>query len=115
MKTTEEIESLKKAWMFDPCFDLAEAEGFEEHRAELMAFQEQYFKEEEAINVAQAIILRNKWNQLELNQSFNINPDVDVIRVPNGWVINQRFYEHMGHDVYDLKTVTSVFIPAAIP
>lgn len=47
MATREEIEKLKEAWKFDPIWDLAETEGFEEHAEELAAYQaemEAYWK-----------------------------------------------------------------------
>ena len=39
-KTREEIESLKASWSEDPCWDIEDTEGFEEHRAELLAYRE---------------------------------------------------------------------------
>jgi hypothetical protein len=114
MKTTEEIESLKRAWVADQCFDLGEVEGFEDHYPELRAFQMEYLKDAEEREDARLMIKREQWHKLKLNESFNINPDVDVIRVPGGWVMNQRFYEHMGGEDYVFKTVTSLFIPDRI-
>jgi hypothetical protein len=38
-KTPEQIEDLKWNWRSDPCWDIADTEGFEEHRAELEAYQ----------------------------------------------------------------------------
>ncbi len=40
MRTREEIETLKADWLQDDCWDLEDTEGFEAHRAELMAFRE---------------------------------------------------------------------------
>ena len=42
MATPREIEKLKAGWVKDPIFDVAAAEGFEEHRGELMAFKEKW-------------------------------------------------------------------------
>jgi hypothetical protein len=39
MKTPAEIEALKKNWLNDPCWDIEETEGFEEHKAELKEFR----------------------------------------------------------------------------
>ena len=39
MKTTAEIDALKANWLGDPCYDLADVEGFEAHADELGAFQ----------------------------------------------------------------------------
>lgn len=41
MKTIDDIEALKKSWLEDPCWDLWDAEGFEDHRDELMAYSEE--------------------------------------------------------------------------
>ncbi|MFK7692878.1 hypothetical protein [Paenibacillus sp. HJGM_3] len=41
MKTAQEIERLKQDWLNDPCFDLAETEGFENHKEELLKFQQE--------------------------------------------------------------------------
>lgn len=38
-RTKEEVEKLKAQWKADPCWDLPETEGFEEHKAELREFQ----------------------------------------------------------------------------
>lgn len=44
-KTQEEIDALKASWLKDPCWDIEETPGFEEHEDELTAFH----KEQEAI------------------------------------------------------------------
>jgi hypothetical protein len=35
----EEIERLKRSWRNDPHWDIEDAEGFEDHRDELLAFR----------------------------------------------------------------------------
>lgn len=40
-KTPIELDTLKKNWMQDPCWDIEDTEGFEAHRAELLAFRKQ--------------------------------------------------------------------------
>jgi hypothetical protein len=42
MKTPEELQRLKDHWSRDPCYPLEDAEGFEQHRAELLAYSEQW-------------------------------------------------------------------------
>jgi len=37
--TDEEIIKLKNNWMNDPCWDIEETEGFEDHRDELYRFR----------------------------------------------------------------------------
>ena len=39
MKTPEEIRDLKTDWLYDPCYDIEETEGFEDHKEELLAFR----------------------------------------------------------------------------
>lgn len=40
LKTKEDIESLKKNWLSDPCWDIEDTEGVEAHREELEKFKE---------------------------------------------------------------------------
>lgn len=47
IRTPEEIEQLKKNWMQDPCWDIEDTEGFEEHYEELKAWHEEYRAERE--------------------------------------------------------------------
>ncbi len=44
MKTREEVEALKTQWLHDPCFDLEDAEGFEEYVVELAGFAVEHRK-----------------------------------------------------------------------
>jgi len=39
MKTSEEVEELKRQWKHDPIWDIEQTEGFEDHRAELLQFR----------------------------------------------------------------------------
>lgn len=39
MATFQEIQELKQQWRNDPCWDLAETSGFEDHANELHAYQ----------------------------------------------------------------------------
>jgi flagellar motility protein MotE (MotC chaperone) len=39
MATKEQIENLKANWRGDPCWDIEETEGFEEHKGELLAYR----------------------------------------------------------------------------
>ncbi len=45
MKSKGEIQALKNNWFSDPCWDIEETEGFEEHKDELLKFRKD--KEEE--------------------------------------------------------------------
>lgn len=44
-RTIKEIEALKANWVKDPCWDIEDTEGFELHREELRAFNQQKQKE----------------------------------------------------------------------
>ena len=39
IKTREEIEALKASWRHDPCWDIEDSEGFEDHKEELLAYR----------------------------------------------------------------------------
>jgi hypothetical protein len=52
MKTREQIENLKQARSVDPCWDIAETEGFEDHKEELEAYQKQCDIETEQRHIA---------------------------------------------------------------
>lgn len=39
MPTKKEIDNLKSNWMNDPCWDIEDTEGFEQHHEELLAFR----------------------------------------------------------------------------
>ena len=41
MRTREDVQLLKQQWLRDPCWDLTDTTGFEEHREELDHFQTQ--------------------------------------------------------------------------
>lgn len=45
MKTSAEIHELIRQWKADPCWDIEDTDGFEEHRAELQAIHEEYLAE----------------------------------------------------------------------
>ena len=45
MKTPAEIETLKANWRNDPCWDIEETEGFEEHKHELKKYRLQKERE----------------------------------------------------------------------
>lgn len=45
-KTRAEIDALKENWRSDPSWDIADTEGFEEHRTELAAYQAEVEAEE---------------------------------------------------------------------
>ena len=42
MATEQQILQLKADWLADPCWDIEDTEGFEEHREELTAWRDAY-------------------------------------------------------------------------
>ena len=44
MKTKQELDDLKANWKADPCWDIEDTEGFEEHREELLVWRKEYDK-----------------------------------------------------------------------
>ena len=38
-KTTEELDALKSNWAHDPCWDIEDTPGFEDHKEELIAWR----------------------------------------------------------------------------
>lgn len=40
-KTEEQIEKLKESWLKDPCWDIEDTEGFEDHVDELLLFHKE--------------------------------------------------------------------------
>ena len=40
----EKIQGLKDAWVNDPCWDIEDSEGFEDHREELIVFRKEQEK-----------------------------------------------------------------------
>ena len=40
-KTRSEIDKLKRDWLSDPCWDIYDTEGFEDHIEELKSFQKE--------------------------------------------------------------------------
>lgn len=47
-KSVEEVDALKLSWLKDPCWDIEETEGFEDHKEELLAFRKKIEKEAHA-------------------------------------------------------------------
>ena len=47
MKTTEEIDDLKRQWCENPCWDIENTEGFENHHDELLAYRKEHEKKQD--------------------------------------------------------------------
>jgi hypothetical protein len=82
MKTREEIEQLKLSWMSDPCFDLAGGEGWEEHEAELAAFE----KEQKARWLAERM---ERFIRSGGGQAITVYPSEEPGMTVRTWLIGQ--------------------------
>lgn len=58
----EDVEDLKRNWRQDPCWDLADTDGFEAYREELAAFQQQHEQAALADNAAELTALAARFN-----------------------------------------------------
>jgi hypothetical protein len=47
------VDTLKAQWLRDPCWDIEDTEGFEDHREELLAYR---FAQEERWRMARAVV-----------------------------------------------------------
>jgi hypothetical protein len=106
MATQEEIEKLKKGWLKDPCFDIEETEGFEEHVEELLNFRRQteadweakkeerknsranFVREQTGVVDADIVSALSTWNEIEnsaerlakLETSFEVDATILLVR-----------------------------------
>ena len=87
-RTREEIEYLKKDWLNDPCWDLADTEGFEAHKEELEEFE----KSQKALWEKKAYEKKMKRIQ-ELKEKYN-NDIWEYI-----YHLEQRLEETWGEDI----------------
>lgn len=62
MKTKAELDDLKAQWKADPCWDIADTEGFEEHAKELQAYQDELERKAEEDYQARVSMKAEKLN-----------------------------------------------------
>lgn len=74
MRTQEEINNLKDNWLDDPCWDIEDTEGFEDHKEELRAWRERIGAKNAEEN---RIRIQNKANRLQC--SFALAEYVDKL------------------------------------
>lgn len=55
MKTEWELLDLKTQWKADPCWDIEDTEGFEEHRTELLIWKLTHERDEYRIKLDQLL------------------------------------------------------------
>jgi hypothetical protein len=56
MKTRAEVETLKRNWSEDPCWDIEDTEGFEDHREELAEYRRAADERREAEHLARMML-----------------------------------------------------------
>ena len=69
--TPAQIQQLKENWKHDPCWEIEDTPGFEEHRAELLAWRQQY----EADIERQHTLRIERRREMVCEQTGIINPD----------------------------------------
>ncbi|WP_444959695.1 hypothetical protein [Microbulbifer sp. VVAC002] len=107
------IDRLKQAWIKDPCWDIYSEEGFEAHRDELKAFQDEMEKnweqEVERKERERSLKQRKDLYGLDLGQATDIDGRL-FVRVPGGWVMEKTEISRVCGEVKDVSVV-AVFIP----
>ena len=68
MKTRKQVESLKKNWLNDPCWDIYETEGYQEYRDELLTFQTNILQE---------------WRAKQYNKIYDFASSLGIERLGN--------------------------------
>jgi hypothetical protein len=107
-KSREEIENLKRDWEKDPCYDIEDADGFEEHREELIQFSQKKQIEWKEMRIKSEQKKRDRLNQMKTNENVWVDPLTEVLKVPGGWLY--KFYRRdYNLDIKNL--VTSTFVP----
>ena len=80
----DDLTALKKSWLDDPCWDIEDSEGFEAHKAELLAWRKnheaRYQLEQNIIqaqskvsSLEQALEETNKLPTMALHETLQIN------------------------------------------
>lgn len=107
MKTREEVEELKRQWKKDPHWDIADTEGFEDYRDELLKFQEEnkFLSEKEVeeymLKVAKNFGMYRSLNPVRdfgcammglINQIENMNEEIESLKRRLDDMDNAGFY-----------------------
>lgn len=96
MKTQNEIEELKRNWKSDPCWDIEETEGFEEHKEELKQFRLDQEKEWEA----------RRYNSLLLrSEALGIRGNIKLV---NCIELLESRIKSLEERLYSLENITDV-------
>ena len=130
----DDLTALKKSWLDDPCWDIEDSEGFEAHKAELLAWRKnheaRYQLEQNIIqaqgkvsSIEQALKEANKLPTMALHETMQINKSLSVTRVNDGFIYTTITREEFdtnsqdanGNRVYQLALAnSSVFVPFGV-
>lgn len=87
-KSREEIENLKKEWLFDPIWDIEHTEGFESHFEELKEFRlerKKKIEEENLSKLKQRAIKLGIPDRLDLVKYFeSLEDQIEIISIRIG-------------------------------
>lgn len=104
MKTSEEIENLKTQWKQDPCWDIEDTEGFEDHKDELIAFRVKHEEECRKSYEKRRQSVKERIYSLDLNETCRDGVAV-YLKVPGGWIVSVEHIEG------EKSRYTSCFVP----
>lgn len=96
MKTQAELKALKDNWLSDPCWDIEDTEGFEEHKEELLKFRKE--KEESEWEA-------RRYHLLEKSKSFSVFPNVYLAEYLEG--LENRI-KSLEERLYSLENISDV-------
>lgn len=113
VRSKEDIDNLKRDWLNDGSWDIYDAEGFEEHREELMKFQEDKEIEWQRQKVEELKKERKRFAEgiyeLGPGESFAFN-HLRYVRVPGGWIVESESEAYIEGEKNSIS-VSSAFIP----
>lgn len=108
-----DIEKLKQNWKKDPCWDLCDTDGFEAHKEDLKAYQDEmeqvWEQEREHKKREQQSKQKTALYDMNLGDSTKIN-NHHFVRVPGGWVL-EKIEEVYSESKSTSRSIAAVFIP----
>lgn len=110
--SNDDLTKLKKAWLDDPCWDIENTEGYESHKAELLAWRKNH---ESRYELKQNILESEnkiKWLNdslqqakalpiMALHETKEISPTLMVTCVPNGFIYTTIIREEYATNTFD--------------
>ncbi len=103
-QTPEEIQKLKESWLRDPCWDIEDTKGFEDHKEELLAFRKQKEAEWEDKRAARQTARREHI----MNLTGIGKADPDILDALSTWGEIERALESHDRYIGDFATRESI-------